>query len=99
VHVVSLLDGAPLDPKPTLAGGWRWIRMRDLGAGESERLEPGEVEYAVYVMGGRGSAQLHDRTVPLRQGSALTLLKGAGATLSTDDSLTVFLVAADVPRR
>jgi hypothetical protein len=100
VQVVNLLDETPLDPKPTLAGGWRWIRMRELGTGESERLEPGEVEYAVYVMGGRGSGRLEDgRSVPLREGSALTVLKGAGATLSAEESLTLFLVAADVPRR
>jgi len=99
VEVVSLLDGKPLDPKPVLAGGWRWLRMRELGPGESERLEAGDVEYAVYVVDGEGTAQLADRTVPIRAGSALTLLKGAEATLSASGGLTLFLVAVDVPRR
>jgi glyoxylate utilization-related uncharacterized protein len=99
VEVVSLLDGRPLDPKPVLAGDWRWLRMLELGPGESERLEPGGIEYAVYVMDGEGTAQLADRTVPIREGSALTLLEGAGATLAASTGLTLFLVAVGVPRR
>jgi mannose-6-phosphate isomerase-like protein (cupin superfamily) len=99
MEVVSLLDGKPLDPKPVLAGGWRWLRMLTLGPRESERLEAGDVEYAVYVVEGEGTAQLADRTVPIRAGSALTLLKGAEATLGATGGLTLFLVAVDVPNR
>ena len=53
--------------------------------------------YTVYVMVGEGEARLAgDRTVPIRGGSALTLLKGAEATLTAvDDPLRVFLVAID----
>ena len=96
MEVVSLLDGTPCDPKSTLAGEWRYIRMRTLGAGESEELESGDVEYAVYVMDGAGTADLADRSVPLRAGSALTLLKGAGAKLTSTTGLTVFLVSVDI---
>ena len=99
MEVVSLLDGAPFDPKPVLAGGWRWLRMLTLAAGESERLGPGDVEYAVYVMDGDGTAALADRTVAVGGGSALTLLKGAGATFIAGRSLTLFLVAVAVPPR
>jgi hypothetical protein len=99
VEVVNLADGAPFDPKPTLAGGWRSLRMVTLGAGESERLDPGEVEYALYVLEGEGTAELADRSVPVRAGSALTLLKGAEGTLVAGNGLTVFLVTLDVPKR
>ena len=99
MDVVSLLDEAPFDPKPVLAGGWRWLRMRTLGPGQSERLDPGNVEYAVYVVEGEGMAELADRTIPIGGGSALTLLKGSEATLTAGSGLTVFLVAVDVPRR
>jgi hypothetical protein len=99
MHVVSLVGGERYDPKPVLAGGWRWLRMLTLGEGQSERLEPGEVEYALYVMEGEGAAELADRSVPLRAGSALTLLRGAEATLVGGSGLTLFLVALDVPPR
>jgi hypothetical protein len=95
MEVVSLLDGTPCDPRSTLAGEWRYIRMLNLGPGDSEELESGDVEYAVYVMDGAGSAELTDRTVPLEAGSALTLLKGAGAKLHSTTGLTVFLVSVD----
>src|SRR5262245_41569522 len=99
MEVVSLVDGTPCDPRPVLAGGWRSLRMLTLGRGESERLERGEVEYAVYVMDGDGTAELSDRTVAIREGSALTLLRGAEGTLIAGSGLTLFLVALDVPRR
>ena len=95
MEVVSLLDGTPCDPKSALAGEWRYIRMLDLGTGESEELAAGDVEYAVYVMDGAGTAELADRSVPLRAGSALTLLKGAGAKLISTTGLAVFLVSVD----
>jgi quercetin dioxygenase-like cupin family protein len=99
MEVVSLLDGKPLDPKPVLAGGWRWLRMLTLGPRESERLEAVDVEYAVYGVEGEGTAQLADRTVRIGAGSALTLLNGAEPTLGATGGLTLFLVAVDVPNR
>ena len=97
MEVVSLLDGQPFDPGAVLAGPWRWLRVATVEQGETERLEPGEVEYTVYVMDGEGEAQLGDgRAVPIRGGSALTLLKGAEATLAaTGGPLRAFLVAID----
>ena len=56
-------------------------------------MAQGDVEYAVYVMDGAGTAELADRKVPLKAGSALTLLKGAGAKLSATTGLTVALAA------
>jgi glyoxylate utilization-related uncharacterized protein len=73
--------------------------MLTLDEGRSERLEPGEVEYALYVLEGEGTAELDGRSVPLRAGSALTLLRGAGAILVGGSGLTLFLVALDVPPR
>jgi hypothetical protein len=97
LDVVNLLDGQPFDPHPILAGPWRWLRIATVEPGEAERLEPGDVEYTVYVIDGEGEARLAgDRTVPIRGGAALTLLKGAEATLTAvDDPLRVFLVAID----
>jgi hypothetical protein len=97
VDVVNLLDGRPFDPHPILAGPWRWLRVATVEPGESERLEPGEVEYTVYVIDGEGEAGLAgDRAVPLGAGSALTLLRGAEATLTAANRpLRAFLVAID----
>jgi hypothetical protein len=97
VDVVNLLDGRPFDPGDVLAGPWRWLRIATVEPGESERLEPGEVEYTVYVMDGDGEAQLGDgRSVAIHGGSALTLLRGAEATLTaTGAPLRAFLVAID----
>jgi hypothetical protein len=97
VDVVNLLDGEPCDPHPVLAGPWRWLRVATVEPGAAERLEAGEVEYTVYVMDGEGGARLGDgRIVPIRGGSALTLLKGAEATLTAENGqLRAFLVAID----
>lgn len=80
-----------------LAGPWRWLRVANVAPGAAERLEAGEVEYAVYVIDGEGEALLSpERTVPIRAGSALTLLKGAEATLTAGAApLRAFLVAID----
>ena len=98
MDVVSLLDGQAFDPGGVLAGPWRWLRIATVEPGETERLEPGEVEYTVYVMDGEGEALLGDgRTVEVRGGSALTLLRGAEATLTaTGGPLRAFLVAIDL---
>ena len=54
------------------------------------------MEYAVYVIDGEGEALLGERPVAIRAGSALTLLKGAEATLTaTDGPLRAFVVAVD----
>ena len=97
MDVVNLNDEQPFDPHPILAGPWRWLRIATVDPGESDRLEPGEVEYTVYVMDGEGEARLaDDRSVPIRAGSALTLLKGAGVTLTAANGpLRAFLVAID----
>ena len=51
----------------------------------------------MYVIDGVGEARLaDDRSVPVRAGSALTLLKGAGVTLTASERpLRAFLVAID----
>jgi hypothetical protein len=97
VDIVNLLDEQPFDPGGVLAGPWRWLRVATGEPGAPERLEAGEVEYTVYVMDGEGEARLGDgRAVPIRGGSALTLLKGAEATLTVGDGqLRAFLVAID----
>jgi hypothetical protein len=96
MDVVSLLDGRPFNPGAVLAGPWRWLRIATLEPGAAERLDPGDVEYTVYILEGEGEAQMSDRSVPIRAGSALTLLKGAEATLTaTNGRLRAFLVAVD----
>ena len=98
MDVVNLLDGRRFDPHPILAGPWRWLRVATIEPGAAEELQAGEVEYTVYVIDGEGQAQLgNGRSVPIRGGSALTLLKGAEATLSTTGSgpLRAFVVAID----
>jgi hypothetical protein len=96
MDVVNLLDGRPFDPHPILAGPWRWLRIATVEPEAAERLEPGDVEYAVYVIDGEGEALLGDRPVAIRAGSALTLLKGAEATLTAANGpLRAFVVAVD----
>jgi hypothetical protein len=100
MHVIDLNDHEAHDPRPVLAGPWRWLRLFAIAPGTSEELERGEVEYAAYVLAGDGRAVTANGSFPLGRGTSLVLLRGAGAVLEAGDGgLRVFVEAVDAPRR
>ena len=100
MHVVDLNDGRAHDPRPALAGPWRYLRLLRLEPGGAERLEPGDVEYATYVVDGEGEADTAAGRFALAAGTSVVLLRGAGATLTAGDGgLRVFVEAVDAPAR
>lgn len=89
---VHLEPGASVRPAGLLAG-WERFRVVHLAPQASEQLDPA-MEHAVYVMRGDGDARLDATTVRLREGSALVLVRGTGATVVAGASgLEVFLIA------
>jgi uncharacterized cupin superfamily protein len=97
--IVHLAEIGELDPKPTLAGPWRFIRFARLPAGEELALELEHTEYLVFVVEGRASARVGAKEVPLRRGSSLTLMAGATARVMAGDSgVELFVVAASTGR-
>ncbi len=94
--VVNMLDGAPVDLKQHLAGGWRSAQLRRLAAGAQARLAANGVEHALYVVGGEGSAWVGDRAIELRPGVALTFPRGSAVALfAGDKELELFVVILD----
>jgi mannose-6-phosphate isomerase-like protein (cupin superfamily) len=97
--IVHLAEVGELDPKPTLAGPWRFIRFARIPAGDELALELEHTEYLVFVVDGRGSARVGGKEVPLRRGSSLTLMAGATARITGGDGgVEVFVVAASTER-
>ena len=97
--IVHLAEVGELDPKPTLAGPWRFIRFARLSAGDELALELEQTEYLVFVVEGAGSAIVGGNEVPLRRGSSLTLMAGATARVTAGDAgVELFVVAASTER-
>lgn len=82
--VFSLASGEPLDPKPILAGSWHSLQKLGVRPFSTHRLEPGPLEYCVFVIEGDGVAAIDDRRVPLAPSTALVVLRGSGADLIAD---------------
>jgi hypothetical protein len=96
MHVVDLNEQDAVDPKPVLAGPWRSIRLARLAAGERETLPSGALEHTAFVVDGTGTASVAGKGIPLAPGTAMTLVRGAGADLvAGPGGLSVFLVAID----
>jgi len=94
--IVHLSDGHPLDPKRFLSGAWREIGVRRVPPGDVERLAAGGVEYAVYVIGGEGRAEIGGGWTEVAAGTALTVLRGDEVTLASGSGpLELFVVALD----
>jgi hypothetical protein len=97
--IVHLADVGELDPKPTLAGPWRFIRFARVPAGAELALELEQTEYLVFVVAGAGSARVGGKHVPLDRGSSLTLMAGATARITAGDGgVELFVVAASTDR-
>jgi hypothetical protein len=97
--IVRLAEVGETDPKPPLAGPWRWIRFARLTDGEELALKLDRTEYLVFTVDGEGSADLAGKHVPLRRGSALTLMEGAAARITAGRAgLELFVVAASTER-
>ena len=97
--IVRLAEVGQLDPRPPLAGPWRFIRFARLADGDELALELEHTEYLVFVVDGTGSARLGGKGVPLRRGSSLTLMAGATARITAGDGgVELFVVAASTER-
>jgi hypothetical protein len=97
--IVHLAEVGELDPKPPLAGPWRFIRFARLPAGDELALELAHTEYLVFVVDRTGSARVGEKDVPLKRGSSLTLMDGATARITAGDSgVELFVVAASTER-
>lgn len=91
--VVNLNDGKQLIPNDTLSSHWRALEIVRLGQGEERLLDAGQVEHAVYVLAGSGSAVAGGEELPLEPRMALTLPRGSSATLQGGEpALEVFHV-------
>lgn len=94
--IVHLSEGHPADPKRFLSGAWREIGVRRVPAGDGERLVADVVEYAVYVIGGKGRAEIGGGRTEVAAGTALTILLGDEVTFAAgSDPLDLFVVALD----
>jgi uncharacterized cupin superfamily protein len=97
--IVHLAEVGQLDPKPPLAGPWRFIRFARVAAGDELALELQQTEYLVFVVDGAGTARVGGKEVALRRGSSLTLMAGATARITAgDDGVELFVVAASTER-
>jgi hypothetical protein len=97
--IVHLAQAGEIDPKPPLAGPWRWIRFARLTEGEELALDLERTEYLVFAVDGAGSTEVGGKHVPLNRGSALTLMEGAAARIAADaGGLELFVVAASTER-
>jgi hypothetical protein len=97
--IVHLAEVVEIDPKPPLAGPWRWVRFARLTDGEELALDLDRTEYLVFAVDGAGSAAVGGKPVALQRGSALTLMEGATARIVADaGGLALFVVAASTER-
>ena len=93
--IVHLAEVGQLDPKPPLAGPWRFIRFARVAARNELALELQHTEYLVFVVDGTGTARVGGKEVALRRGSSLTLMAGATARITAGDGgVELFVVAA-----
>lgn len=64
-----------------LHAGWDRFRIIQLPAGAAQELDA-ELEHAIYVTTGAGQARVGSARVELSAGTALTLVRGTGATIA-----------------
>lgn len=90
--IVHLGDGEAVRPDG-LRAGWDRFRVVRLEAAASEELDPA-LEHAIYVISGAGEALVGSTEVDLGAGSALTLVRGTGATIEAGSGgLEVFVIS------
>jgi mannose-6-phosphate isomerase-like protein (cupin superfamily) len=91
--VVNLNDGQRLVPNDTLSPSWRALEILRLAPGEQQSLEAGQLEHAVYILSGTGSARSDGQQIELEPRLALTLPRGSSAVLhGGEDGLAAFHV-------
>jgi mannose-6-phosphate isomerase-like protein (cupin superfamily) len=91
--VVNLNDGKRLIPHDTLSASWRALQIVRLAPGDEQALEAGQLEHAVYVLSGKGSAHADGEEIALEPRTALTLPRGSSAVLHGEEpGLEVFHV-------
>lgn len=90
--VTHLQPGQPLDPTATFAGPWRSIESSILEPGQTLALDGTELESAIFIERGSATLSLTHTTVVMNDCDAVTLVKGASATLTAgDDGAALFM--------
>lgn len=90
-EIVHLAPGDTVRPRG-LRAGWDRFRVLHLDDGETERLDE-TLEHALYVIRGIGEARADSATIDLHAGTALTLVRGTGASVTAGaGGLEVFLI-------
>lgn len=91
-HVTQLLPGESIDPRVWFDGPWEAIARHEIRTGSAFELRQQEAEVALYVLGGSGSLERSDQRIPLRSGSAITLLKDSHVVVHADELMDVLTV-------
>jgi mannose-6-phosphate isomerase-like protein (cupin superfamily) len=82
-----------VDPTDSLRGAWRSIDLRVIEPGSDAKF-PDTAEHAMFVLRGEGVLRVGSETVPVREGSAVTLTAGTGASIRAGkDALELFVLS------
>ncbi|MFF9581226.1 cupin domain-containing protein [Streptomyces achromogenes] len=80
--VVDLGELRDVDPRPTLQGPLRRIRLLELAPGASEALPGQGAEHTVFVLSGAGTATSGSGDVTVREGMSVTASGGEDLTVT-----------------
>ena len=95
--LISLKEQRSIDPKEYFTGSWRSIRL--------ERVEPGQqlarsmegIEESWFVVSGKGTALVGDRSIDLYHATTLTFPLGSAVTFqASDEALEMFVTTLEV---
>jgi hypothetical protein len=90
-EILRMVPGEIIRPDG-LRAGWDGFGVLHLDGAEVTELDP-TFEHGLYVIRGAGEAIVGSANVELHAGTALTLVRGTGATVTADeDGLEVFLI-------
>jgi len=95
--LISLKEQRTADPKKYFTGSWHSIRL--------ERDEPGQqlarsmegIEESWFVVSGKGTALVGDRSIDLHHATTLTFPLGSAVTFqASDEALELFVTTLEV---
>ncbi|MGW6913845.1 hypothetical protein ACWGB8_08490 [Kitasatospora sp. NPDC054939] len=96
--ITDLRRRGAVDPGRVLTGPLRGVGLQRLEAGSSTEVTADEVEHALYVTAGTGTADAPDMLVPLVEGTGLTLPLGTRTVLTAGpDGIEYFHAVLTVP--
>lgn len=94
-HVTQIERSESLDPTPFFDGPWKNIERLQLVQGATHRLLQDKTETAMYVISGTGTMTRTEHQLTLKEGSAITLLKGSDVSISAAAQMDILLVTLD----